>query len=257
MTRERSVVPAREQLGEQLRRLRTRSGKSLKQLEKTVHASDSSLSRYLSGATVPPWPVVEQLCREADEDTAALRPLWEQAAGEAPEPTPDAPERKPWRARHPAWFLAAVVAATAVVFAAAGLVAGAELFPRVVVAPAATQDKVCADWPWPDGPGQEVEAPARPNAVDHQPVVALEQAMVGGVWMVFAHLTGAAYGDRVWLDVTADDGATWNQCGPFLVTGPSAVTRAHALDPRLEFRACADVVHYRPGTTRNVCTEFW
>jgi transcriptional regulator with XRE-family HTH domain len=74
-----STRSAREQLGERLRVLQVRSGKSLKQLEMTVHASDSSLSRYLAGTTVPPWPVVESLCREAGEEAEEVKGLWERA----------------------------------------------------------------------------------------------------------------------------------------------------------------------------------
>jgi transcriptional regulator with XRE-family HTH domain len=67
---------AREHLAGELRRLRELSGRSLKDLEADTHASDSSLSRYLSGKTVPPWSVVERLCRVAGCDTDELRPIW-------------------------------------------------------------------------------------------------------------------------------------------------------------------------------------
>ncbi|HEX6468650.1 MAG TPA: helix-turn-helix transcriptional regulator [Streptosporangiaceae bacterium] len=67
---------AREHLTDELQRLRELSGRSLKHLETETHASDSSLSRYLSGKTLPPWTVVEGLCRAAGRDAAYLRPIW-------------------------------------------------------------------------------------------------------------------------------------------------------------------------------------
>lgn len=81
--------------------------------------------------------------------------------------------------------------------------------------------------------------------------------MVHGVVLEWAHLTEATYGDRVWLDVSDNGGATWTQCGPFLATGSSAVSRAHRLDPRLRVRACADAVHYGTDSQRDRCTAFW
>jgi transcriptional regulator with XRE-family HTH domain len=68
-----------------LRAIREGTGKSLKQLQRTIHVSDSSLSRYLSGRTLPPWDVVEGLCRDAGHPADAihtLRALWEQAQRE-------------------------------------------------------------------------------------------------------------------------------------------------------------------------------
>ncbi|MFC4907034.1 helix-turn-helix domain-containing protein [Actinomadura gamaensis] len=79
VTSEPATSDARTRLAKRLRRLREVSGRSLKDLEAETHASDSSLSRYLSGKTVPPWQVVEALCRAADEDPDGLRPLWEAA----------------------------------------------------------------------------------------------------------------------------------------------------------------------------------
>jgi transcriptional regulator with XRE-family HTH domain len=67
----------RERLAERLRGLRGATGLSLKDLEGRTHASDSSLSRYLSGKSVPPWSVVVALCELADEDPSGVRRLWE------------------------------------------------------------------------------------------------------------------------------------------------------------------------------------
>jgi len=71
-----------DRLAAELRVIRDGTGKSLKQLQRTIHVSDSSLSRYLSGRTVPPWEVVEGLCRDAGRPAAAIHALyalWEQA----------------------------------------------------------------------------------------------------------------------------------------------------------------------------------
>jgi tetratricopeptide (TPR) repeat protein len=66
-------------LAAELRVIHSRSGVSLKQLERHVHVSDSSLSRYLAGQVVAPWPVVEALCRLGNGDARKLRKLWETA----------------------------------------------------------------------------------------------------------------------------------------------------------------------------------
>ncbi|GAB3832262.1 helix-turn-helix domain-containing protein [Dactylosporangium cerinum] len=69
--------PAR--LAAKLRILRNRTGKSLRELERLTHTSDSSLSRYLNGSTLPPWTVVAALCRVAGTDPDQLRTLWSAA----------------------------------------------------------------------------------------------------------------------------------------------------------------------------------
>lgn len=88
-----TVVPRRTSMGEQsdlaqkltgelaerLRDLRKRSGKSLRELERSTHSSDSSLSRYLAGHALPPWQVVEVLSDEGCGDSAVLRELWTRA----------------------------------------------------------------------------------------------------------------------------------------------------------------------------------
>lgn len=68
------------ELAAELRALRTRSGKSLRQLERPTFTSDSSLSRYLAGQSLPPWRVVEVLSEQGGGDPAELRPLWERAS---------------------------------------------------------------------------------------------------------------------------------------------------------------------------------
>lgn len=62
-----------------LRRLKAESGRSLRDIERATHVSNSSLSRYLSGQATPSWNVVVALCRVTGHDPRPLRPLWEAA----------------------------------------------------------------------------------------------------------------------------------------------------------------------------------
>ncbi|HEV7964223.1 MAG TPA: helix-turn-helix transcriptional regulator [Actinoplanes sp.] len=70
---------ARAILAAHLRATRDRSGKTLRELQVATFASDSALSRYLSGRTVPPWNVVAALCVQGDVDPEGLRPVWQRA----------------------------------------------------------------------------------------------------------------------------------------------------------------------------------
>ncbi|WP_426500420.1 helix-turn-helix domain-containing protein [Streptomyces sp. D54] len=85
------------ELGAALRALQQRSGRTLRALEEQVRISDSSLSRYFRGDTVPPWPVVRDLCRALGADPFAYRTLWEAAErGPAgPPPPADTPALSP------------------------------------------------------------------------------------------------------------------------------------------------------------------
>ncbi|MFI6511368.1 helix-turn-helix domain-containing protein [Streptosporangium sp. NPDC050855] len=74
-----TVSPAGTLLARHLQELRALTGKSLKELERVTAASDSSLSRYFSGAACPPWSVVEALSRAAGRDAEELREPWEAA----------------------------------------------------------------------------------------------------------------------------------------------------------------------------------
>ncbi|MFD8602298.1 hypothetical protein AMK14_04535 [Streptomyces sp. TSRI0445] len=76
------------ELGAALRALQQRSGRTLRDLEVQVRISDSSLSRYFRGDTVPPWPVVRDLCRALGADPYAYRTLWEAADRSPAEPPP-------------------------------------------------------------------------------------------------------------------------------------------------------------------------
>lgn len=81
-------APARR-LGGALRALQQRSGRTLRSLEEQLRISDSSLSRYFRGDTVPPWPVVRDVCRALGGDPAEFRVLWEAADRSRPEPPRD------------------------------------------------------------------------------------------------------------------------------------------------------------------------
>jgi hypothetical protein len=82
---QRDRLAAQRQLGAALRALQHRSGHTLRELEKQVHVSDSSLSRYFRGDAVAPWPVVVEICRALGGDPSEIRALWE-AADRVPDP---------------------------------------------------------------------------------------------------------------------------------------------------------------------------
>ncbi|POG44768.1 hypothetical protein BV881_25170 [Streptomyces sp. ZL-24] len=79
---------AARRLGAELRALQQRSGRTLRDLETRVRISDSSLSRYFRGSTVPPWSTVRDLCRALGADPIAYRTLREAADRSLPEPPP-------------------------------------------------------------------------------------------------------------------------------------------------------------------------
>ncbi|MEV0241539.1 helix-turn-helix transcriptional regulator [Streptomyces sp. NPDC050674] len=83
---------AARKLGDALRSLQQQSGRPLRSLEAQIRISDSSLSRYFRGDTVPTWPVVRDVCRALGADPSEYRALWEAANpadAEAPAVTDD------------------------------------------------------------------------------------------------------------------------------------------------------------------------
>lgn len=68
-----------DELVRHLRRMKDESRRSLREIERATHVSNSSLSRYLSGQSMPQWNVVVALCRVTGHDPRPLRPLWEDA----------------------------------------------------------------------------------------------------------------------------------------------------------------------------------
>jgi transcriptional regulator with XRE-family HTH domain len=243
-------------LASRLRDLRKLTGRSLKDLEAELHVSDSSLSRYFSGQSVPPWPVVEQLGKLAGEDVADLRELWQDAGRRrrVPEttPEPDAPEPAGPKKRR--LLLAGAFVLTAIVFGALGLYAGILIGSHTLL-PA--EDSACASWPWPGGNGDDVVAPRTLYATDHKPTVEL---IVGkgtdGRNAAWAKISGAKFGDRVWLDWSSDGGHSWVQCGPFPVGAETGTSRAHDTGPNWLFRACGDVPQPIRLDGGEGCTEY-
>lgn len=75
-----------EELAARLRMLQELSGLGVRALAKDTGLSSSSLSRYLTGRTVPPWPAVVALCRLVKRDPRPLRPLWERTSNPLPAP---------------------------------------------------------------------------------------------------------------------------------------------------------------------------
>ncbi|WP_394428147.1 helix-turn-helix domain-containing protein [Streptomyces sp. SGAir0957] len=88
---EGTVAPA-QRLGAALRSLQQRSGRTLRSLEAEVLISDSSLSRYLRGSTVPPWSTVRDLCRALGGDLVEYRVLWEAADRSQSPSGPETPQ---------------------------------------------------------------------------------------------------------------------------------------------------------------------
>lgn len=74
------------ELAARLRMLQELSGRGVRALARDAGLSSSSLSRYLSGQTVPPWTAVIALCRLLKRDPRPLRPLWERASSPLPAP---------------------------------------------------------------------------------------------------------------------------------------------------------------------------
>jgi len=82
----RAEASPQDELAARLRLLQELSGRGVRALARDTGLSSSSLSRYLSGRSVPPWPVVIGLCRLVKRDPRPLRPLWERAANPLPAP---------------------------------------------------------------------------------------------------------------------------------------------------------------------------
>lgn len=75
-----------EELAARLRLVQELSGLGVRALARDAGLSSSSLSRYLGGQTVPPWPAVVALCRLVKRDPRPLRPLWERCSNPLPPP---------------------------------------------------------------------------------------------------------------------------------------------------------------------------
>ncbi|MGR6974524.1 helix-turn-helix domain-containing protein [Streptomyces cynarae] len=84
-----------EELAARLRLLQELSGLGVRALARDTGLSSSSLSRYLSGQTVPPWPAVVALCRLVKRDPRPLRPLWERTSNPLPAPPKSSRQVRP------------------------------------------------------------------------------------------------------------------------------------------------------------------
>lgn len=83
------------ELAARLRLLQELSGLGVRALARDAGLSSSSLSRYLSGQTVPPWPAVIALCRLVKRDPRPLRPLWERSSNPLPAPPKSSRQGRP------------------------------------------------------------------------------------------------------------------------------------------------------------------
>ncbi|MBC2906609.1 ATP-binding protein [Streptomyces cupreus] len=81
-----SKADPQEELAARLRMLQELSGLGVRALARDAGLSSSSLSRYLNGQTMPPWPAVVALCRLVKRDPRPLRPLWERTSNPLPAP---------------------------------------------------------------------------------------------------------------------------------------------------------------------------
>ncbi|MFC5183027.1 ATP-binding protein [Actinomadura harenae] len=86
MVVERRTTDPQAELAGRLRAIQDLSGRGVRALARDTGLSSSSLSRYLSGQSVPPWPAVVELCRLVKRDPRPLRPLWERAGSPLPAP---------------------------------------------------------------------------------------------------------------------------------------------------------------------------
>ncbi|MFG2791883.1 tetratricopeptide repeat protein [Streptomyces sp. NPDC048419] len=84
-----------DELAARLRLLQELSGQGVRALARDAGLSSSSLSRYLNGQTVPPWPVVVALCRRVKRDPRPLRPLWERTSNPLPAPPKSSRQSRP------------------------------------------------------------------------------------------------------------------------------------------------------------------
>ncbi|WP_435270333.1 tetratricopeptide repeat protein [Streptomyces sp. 1222.5] len=84
-----------EELAARLRLLQELSGLGVRALARDTGLSSSSLSRYLNGQTVPPWPAVVALCRLVKRDPRPLRPLWERTSNPLPAPPKSSRQVRP------------------------------------------------------------------------------------------------------------------------------------------------------------------
>ncbi|MEU8135097.1 tetratricopeptide repeat protein [Streptodolium elevatio] len=81
-----TAADPQEELAARLRGLQELSGLGVRALARDAGLSSSSLSRYLGGQTVPPWPAVVALCRLVKRDPRPLRPLWDRCSNPLPAP---------------------------------------------------------------------------------------------------------------------------------------------------------------------------
>ncbi|MFJ9867629.1 ATP-binding protein [Streptomyces sp. NPDC101165] len=86
---------AQDELAARLRLLQELSGLGVRALARDAGLSSSSLSRYLNGQTVPPWPAVVALCRLVKRDPRPLRPLWERTSNPLPAPPKSSRQVRP------------------------------------------------------------------------------------------------------------------------------------------------------------------
>ncbi|MFJ6700606.1 ATP-binding protein [Streptomyces sp. NPDC091272] len=92
----RTAAPGPQgELADRLRLIQELSGLGVRALARETGLSSSSLSRYLTGRSVPPWPAVVALCRLVKRDPRPLRPLWERTSQAPPAPPVSSRQGRP------------------------------------------------------------------------------------------------------------------------------------------------------------------
>ncbi|MGW7270767.1 tetratricopeptide repeat protein [Streptomyces sp. NPDC054864] len=94
-SRHTAKADPQSELAARLRLIQDLSGLGVRALARDSGLSSSSLSRYLSGRTVPPWPAVVALCRLVKRDPRPLRPLWERSSNPLPAPPKSSRQGRP------------------------------------------------------------------------------------------------------------------------------------------------------------------
>lgn len=90
-----ATTDPQNELAARLRLIQELSGLGVRALARDAGLSSSSLSRYLGGRTVPPWPAVIALCRLVKRDPRPLRPLWERCSNPLPAPPKSSRQGRP------------------------------------------------------------------------------------------------------------------------------------------------------------------
>jgi hypothetical protein len=89
--------------------------------------------------------------------------------------------------------------------------------------------------------------------------ITLQYGNVAGAQRGWAKISGSTLnGDLVWMDWTTNGGASWLQCGPFVVdrgngTSKTSAAKRTSSSTSYKFRACGKLL----GGSTTKCTTWW